>query len=237
MKESKAIINKTQYSMDIDDDDSKDITHKTASNTGDAVLINCFKCQACGHSFVQNSSKHQKMKKVRLKITRNIILDCRDDASLEEVSNAVKADSHSEAKFQYVNNDVVFNYETNHSETVWKFEENIDHKANLKMLFQVLPKIGCGDAMEYKGTCADIAKAVEILNYGSNILLKRLSYLEKSNDNRLSYYDWLIKHESQYNAYLRYMLAKFELKNGEFVLNVDENQLNEIAGEFLKTEV
>lgn len=106
---------------------------------------------------------------------------------------------------------------------------------NLKTLFKRLPSIGWGDPIKYEqGNVYHISEAVMILNGGLELTVERADYLrENQSAEESNISDWLDMKKKE-NSYVGYMLRNFELKNDEFLLNITEDELNDLAGVYLK---
>ncbi len=108
----------------------------------------------------------------------------------------------------------------------------------LVKLFKSKPSFGWGDESEYTGNVQDISEAVSILSgeASMSIIFSRSQHLkevEGCDVDIIPYKIWIesIKEEETYRGY---MLRKYRMKDGEFVLNISEAELNELAGIMFK---
>lgn len=56
-KPAKAYLNTLVVFKDFDDDDDSDIVGRTQSRQGAAILVDCLKCDNCGHSWIPDYDK------------------------------------------------------------------------------------------------------------------------------------------------------------------------------------
>lgn len=105
-KQSKALLNTLVFSNDFGNDFG--ICRTTQSRVGETILVDCYKCEKCGHSFVpvlleKAYNKALKSFKDNLNL-ENVVLDFVEfvkDYSLQEIEQFLK-EKHKEQHFIFV---------------------------------------------------------------------------------------------------------------------------------------